>query len=110
MGDRQKPPRTKPCKQKTPDKPLGKKSPRINPCRPTLERHNFFYVCMHVLLKVGVPRCVTYFRGPRFVTKCDREERGQNWSKIAWRTLSTAPACICISTRGQFPDSKNLGQ
>src|SRR6218665_2929068 len=40
----------------------------------------------------GDPRCVTYFRGvPGCVTKCDRGRRGQNWPKIALRTLSTAP-------------------
>ena len=44
------------------------------------------------LLKMGGPRCVTYFwRGvPRCVTKCDMDEGGQNWTKIAWRTLWTA--------------------
>jgi len=44
------------------------------------------------LLKIGGggSRCVTYFRGvPGFVTKCDRGS--QNWPKIAWRTLWTAP-------------------
>src|SRR6218665_2741482 len=36
------------------------------------------------LLRMGGPRCVTYFWGvPGCVTKCDRRRRGQNWQKIA---------------------------
>ena len=51
----------------------------------------------------------TYFWGvPGCVTKCDRGRGGQNWPKIAWRTLWTAPirtlmnnvqsVCITISS------------
>ena len=40
----------------------------------------------------GVFRDVRYFMGgPRCVTKCDRGRGCQNWPKIAWRTLWTAP-------------------
>ena len=43
----------------------------------------------------GGPRCVTYFRGV-----CDKVwqgEGGQNWPKIAWRTLWTAPYIYYVS-------------
>jgi len=43
---------------------------------------------MHALLKIGSPRCVTYFGG---VPRCVTGGGGQNWSKIAWCTLWTAP-------------------
>src|SRR6218665_3982304 len=44
---------------------------------------------MHVLLRIGWPRCVTYFRGvPRCVTKCD-SGRGVKIGPIARRTLPT---------------------
>ena len=49
-------------RQKNPDKTSDQTSPRTKT-----------YVCMHVLLNIGGPRCVT---------KCDRGG-GQNWSKIA---------------------------
>jgi len=40
----------------------------------------------------GVPRCVTYFKGgPQDVWQSVTGEGGKNWSKIAWRTLWTAP-------------------
>src|SRR6218665_825643 len=40
--------------------------------------------CTRPTKNLGGPRCVTYFRGggvPGYVTKCDREEGGQNWPK-----------------------------
>src|SRR6218665_1940606 len=73
-------PRTKPSRQK--------------PSR-TIEREfvqgAFVRIFVVGLLKVGGSRCMTSFRGvPGCMTKCDRG-RGQNWPKIALRTLWTAP-------------------
>src|SRR6218665_1318574 len=55
------------------DKTLGQKAPR------TIERICTGVFCPEFfvldLLKMGGPRCVTYFRGgPGCVTKCDRKE------------------------------------
>src|SRR6218665_1417086 len=59
-GNGPKPPRTKPSGQ-PPPRELRQPAPVKT------------YVCMHVLLKIGCPRCETYFRGvPRCVTKCGR--------------------------------------
>ena len=65
-GDGQIPLRTKPSRQKPP----RKEPPRTKTNHPVKT-----YVCMHILLKLGGSEM------------CDRGEGGQNWSKIAWRTL-----------------------
>jgi len=44
------------------------------------------------IFEEGVPRCVMYFKGGSEM--CDKVWQGegsQNWSKIAWHTLWTAP-------------------
>src|SRR6218665_3688147 len=77
-GNGQKAPRTKPSRQKTkpPDKNPREKL-RENLYRELLS--GFFVLS---LLKIGGPRCVTYFWGvPGCVTKCNRA--GSNWQKIA---------------------------
>ena len=93
-GNGQKPPRTKPSGQK-PSRTIEREFVRgafvrIFFTRPTKNR--------------GALRCVTYFWGvPGCVTKCDRWVwGGQNWPKIAWRTLWTAlgwyrPSCWVAS-------------
>jgi len=76
-GDGQKPPWTTFQTKKPKRKPSWTKT---NPTVTT-------YACMHVLLKIGGPRCVTYLRGSRDVW----QGGGQNWFKIAWHTLWTVP-------------------
>ena len=57
--------------QNLPDKKPGQNSHNKNPHE--LRQTPCKDVFMHVLLKIGSPRCVTYFREvPRCVTKCDR--------------------------------------
>ena len=77
-------------------KTLLTKPPRQKPPR-TIEREfvqgafawNF---CTRPTKNGGSRMCDVLFWGVLVcVTKCDREEGGQNWPKIAWHTLWTAP-------------------
>src|SRR6218665_2250920 len=63
---------------------------------------------MHVLLKIGGPRCVTYFRKSRDVWQSVTEGGSQNWSKIAQRTLWTAPSERCHCGLHNCRSSKQL--
>src|SRR6218665_3996863 len=90
-GNGQKPPRTKPSRQKTSDKHPGHKPPL------TIEIEFVQRVLVRIFCtrptKMGGPRCMAYFSGvPGCVTKCDRG-RGQNWPKIAVRSFWAAPKC-----------------
>jgi len=56
---------------------------------------------MHVLLKKlgGSVMCDVLYGVPEMcdnVWQCVTGEGVQNWSKIAWRTLWTAPNCLCL--------------
>jgi len=79
--------------QNLPDKRPSDKTPEQKPPR-TIERdfeHGAIVRVFFVLglLKIGGPRCVTYFWGSRDVWQ-SVTGRGQHWPKIAWRTLWTA--------------------
>ena len=87
-GNGQKPPRIKPSRQKTPWQTPQTKSPM----------NNWERICTGAFVQVfctrytknrGVPRCVTYFRGR--ARDVWQGEGGQNWPKIAWLILWTAP-------------------
>src|SRR6218665_3869611 len=90
----QKPPRTKPSRQKTPDK-----TPRTKPPR-TIERefvHGAFVQAFCTRpTKIGVgSRCVTYFWGvPGCVTKCDRG-RGSKLAKNSVTYFMNGPY-VCM--------------
>src|SRR6218665_2569872 len=76
QASEQKPPTTKPFRQKTPGQ---------NPCERLIEFVQGAFVrvlCTRTTKNRGGPRCVTYFRGgvPGCVTKCDRG-RGSKLAK-----------------------------
>ena len=78
----------KPTRTNLPDKRPPDKTPGQNPLRTIkIEFVQGAFVrdfCIRPTKNGGGPRYVTYFRGvPGCVTKCDREEGGQNWPKIA---------------------------
>ena len=68
--------------QNLPDK-KPEQTPEQKPREPLREiLYRGFLTGLSVLLKIGGPRFVTYFKGvQRCVTKCDRGG-GRNWSKI----------------------------
>jgi len=69
-GNGQKPPRIKPSRQKTPWQKPSDKNPREQ-LRENLYRGLLSGFLVLGLLKIGGPRCVTYFWGvPGCVTKC----------------------------------------
>jgi len=82
----QNPPRTKPSRQN---------SSWQNP-RTEIPENNWERICTGFfvlgLLKIGGPKCVTYFCGaPGMCDKVWQRGGSQNWPKITWRTLWTAP-------------------
>src|SRR6218665_1737710 len=78
-GNGQKPPRTKPSRQKTP----GQKPPRTIE-REFVQRAFVRAFCTRPTKKRGGPRCVTYFFWgvvPGCVAKCDRGRVGSKLAK-----------------------------
>src|SRR6218665_1573212 len=79
-GNGQKPPRTKPSRQKTPGQKPGQKPPRTNEKNLYMGLLSGFVVLG--LLKIGGSRFVPCFGVvPGFMTKCDIGERGSKLSK-----------------------------
>ena len=100
-GNRQKPPRAIPFRQKTPGQTPWTKPPRAIEIE--FVQRDFLRSFSTRPTKDGGPRCVTYFWGSWDVWQSVTEGGGRNWPTIWWRTLWTAPRCKLT-----FPTSKML--
>ena len=61
-------------------KPSRQRIPRAKPPQTKTNPSVKTYVCMHVLLKIGGPRCVTYFLGGPEI--CDKVCQGGGESQL----------------------------
>ena len=93
--------------QNFPDKIPPDKAPRQKPSQ-TIEREfvqgAFVRIFVLGLVKIRGVRDVwrTFAGGPGCVTKCDRGQGGQNWLKMAWHTLWTAPLNVSLCSHSEI--------